>query len=57
MDILKHIGNTPLVHLKNSSPNPDVNIYAKLELCNPTGSLKDRIALYMIEQAEERQGI
>lgn len=54
MDILKHIGNTPLVHLKNSSPNPDVNIYAKLELCNPTGSLKDRIALYMIEQAEER---
>lgn len=54
MNILDHIGNTPLVLLKNSSPNPDVNIYAKLEMCNPTGSLKDRIALYMIEQAEKR---
>jgi cysteine synthase B len=54
MDILSHIGNTPIVLLKNSSPNPNVNIYAKLELCNPTGSLKDRIAKYMIAKAEER---
>jgi cysteine synthase len=54
MNILKHVGNTPLVKLKNSSPNPRVNIFAKLEMANPTGSLKDRIALYMIEQAEKR---
>ena len=54
MTILDHIGNTPLVHLKNSSPNPQVNIYAKLEMCNPTGSLKDRIVMYMIDQAERR---
>ena len=54
MNILDHIGNTPIVLLKNSSPNPNVNIYAKLELANPTGSLKDRIAMYMIEEAEKR---
>jgi cysteine synthase len=54
MTILDHIGNTPLVHLKNSSPNPKVNIYAKLEMSNPTGSLKDRIVHYMIGQAERR---
>lgn len=54
MDILKSIGNTPLVPLKRSSPNPQVRIWAKLELCNPTGSLKDRIVHYMVERAEER---
>jgi cysteine synthase len=54
MDILRCVGRTPLVCLKRSSPNPRVSIWAKLELCNPTGSLKDRIALYMIERAEER---
>ena len=54
MDILSHVGNTPLVRLKRSSPNPEVTIWAKLELANPTGSLKDRIAHYMIERAEER---
>ncbi len=54
MDILDHVGNTPLVKLKRSSPNPNVDIYAKLELCNPSGSLKDRIARYMIEEAEKR---
>ena len=52
-DILETIGNTPLVELKESSPNPDVHIYAKLEGHNPTGSVKDRIALYMIRAAEE----
>src|SRR3712207_5350238 len=46
------IGNTPLVHLESLSPNPRVKIYAKLEMMNPSGSLKDRIAKYMIEQAE-----
>lgn len=53
-NILGLIGNTPLVLLKNISPNPNVNIYAKMESYNPTGSLKDRIALYMIEQAEKK---
>ena len=51
-DILDSIGNTPLVKLARMSPNPKVNIYAKLEGNNPTGSLKDRIAKYMIEKAE-----
>lgn len=54
MDLLDSVGNTPLILLKRLNPNPQVNLYAKLELCNPTGSLKDRIALYMIEQAEKR---
>jgi cysteine synthase len=53
-DILRQIGNTPLVRLRRLSPNPEVAIWAKLELANPSGSLKDRIALYMIEQAERR---
>lgn len=54
MDILNSIGYTPLIPLKRSSPNPKVTIWAKLELANPTGSLKDRIVHYMIEQAEKR---
>ena len=52
--ILDLIGNTPLVELKNISPNRGVRIFAKLEGQNPTGSLKDRIAKNMIEQAEKR---
>jgi len=51
--ILDAIGNTPLVHLRRMSPKPGVNVYAKLEGHNPSGSLKDRIALYMIRAAEE----
>lgn len=51
--ILDAIGNTPLVRLNHFSPKPSVSIYAKLEGANPTGSLKDRIALYMINAAEE----
>ncbi len=51
--ILDAIGNTPLVKLARLSPKPGVNLYAKLEGQNPTGSLKDRIALYMIRAAEE----
>ena len=50
--LLAQIGSTPVVQLKRSSPNPAVRIWAKLELQNPTGSLKDRIALHMIERAE-----
>jgi [CysO sulfur-carrier protein]-thiocarboxylate-dependent cysteine synthase len=50
--ILETIGNTPLVELKSFSPRPGVEIYAKLEGANPSGSVKDRIALRMIEEAE-----
>ncbi len=50
--ILETIGNTPLVKIRNLNPNPRADIYAKLEGFNPTGSIKDRIALRMIEQAE-----
>ena len=53
MKILKMIGNTPLVEIEKLNPNPKVKIYAKLEGCNPTGSIKDRIALAMIEHAEK----
>ena len=51
-DILDTIGNTPLVELTRMSPKEGVRIFAKLEGTNPTGSLKDRIARYMIEKAE-----
>jgi cysteine synthase B len=51
--ILSTIGNTPAVELQNLSPNPAVKIIAKLEGQNPTGSVKDRIALRMIENAEQ----
>ena len=51
--ILDTIGNTPIVELQNLSPKPGVRIFAKLEGQNPTGSLKDRIALKMVEQAEQ----
>jgi cysteine synthase len=50
--ILDTIGNTPLVELQSFSPRPGVQIYAKLEGANPSGSVKDRIAKKMIEEAE-----
>jgi len=52
-DIIEAIGNTPLVKINKLNPNPNTSIYAKLEGFNPTGSIKDRIALKMIEQAEK----
>ncbi|HLG69384.1 MAG TPA: cysteine synthase family protein [Chloroflexota bacterium] len=52
-DIVEAIGHTPLVELQSFSPKPGVRIFAKLEGHNPTGSVKDRIARTMIEQAEE----
>jgi cysteine synthase B len=52
--ILDAIGNTPLVQLPNLSPNEDVRFFAKLEGQNPTGSVKDRIAKYMLEDAERK---
>jgi cysteine synthase B len=51
-NILQTIGNTPLVKINRLNPNAAVSIYAKIEGNNPTGSIKDRIALKMIEQAE-----
>ena len=56
-DIVEAIGNTPLVELKRLSPKPGVRIWAKLESRNPTGSVKDRVARSMIEDAEERGAI
>jgi len=50
--VLDLIGNTPLVEVSQVSPNPNVRILAKLEGQNPAGSVKDRIALKMIEEAE-----
>ncbi|MBI4494316.1 MAG: cysteine synthase family protein [Chloroflexi bacterium] len=46
------IGNTPLVELPRMSPRPEVRLFAKLEWYNPTGSVKDRIAKYMLDRAE-----
>jgi [CysO sulfur-carrier protein]-thiocarboxylate-dependent cysteine synthase len=51
-DILSAIGNTPLVGMPRMSPTPSVRLWAKLEGTNPTGSIKDRIALKMVEAAE-----
>jgi cysteine synthase len=51
-DILAAIGETPLVGIQRLSPRPEVRLWAKLEGQNPTGSLKDRIALQMIQAAE-----
>src|SRR3569833_257431 len=50
--LVDSLGGTPLVGLPNLSPAPDVRLWAKLEDRNPTGSIKDRPALAMIERAE-----
>jgi len=50
--LLELVGDTPLVELPRLSPKPSVRIYAKLEGQNPTGSIKDRIAVAMVEAAE-----
>ena len=50
--ILQTIGETPIVEINNLNPNSNVSIFAKIEGRNPTGSIKDRIALKMLEQAE-----
>ena len=51
--LLDSVGRTPLVGLPRLSPAPDVRLWAKLEDRNPTGSVKDRAAFYMVEQAEK----
>jgi cysteine synthase B len=53
MGVLDSIGNTPLVKLETLNTNPRVKVFAKLEGNNPGGSVKDRIAYYMIKDAEE----
>jgi cysteine synthase len=53
-DILDAIGHTPLVEIPRMSPKPAVHILAKLEMMNPTGSVKDRAAKYLIEDLEAR---
>ncbi len=56
-DIVQAIGNTPLIELPSLSPKPGVHIWAKLESHNPTGSVKDRVARALIEDAEEKGAI
>ncbi len=53
-DVVQSIGNTPLIELPRLSPKPGVRIWAKLESRNPTGSVKDRVARALIEDAEEK---
>ncbi|NLW92526.1 MAG: PLP-dependent cysteine synthase family protein [Syntrophomonadaceae bacterium] len=52
-NIIDAIGHTPLVRINKLNPKPHIPLYAKLEGFNPTGSIKDRIAIKMVEQAEE----
>ncbi|ACO85985.1 cysteine synthase A [Clostridium botulinum] len=54
LDSIKElIGNTPILKLNNLNIKPSVNVFVKLETNNPGGSVKDRIGIYMIEQAEK----
>ena len=50
--LLAAVGDTPIVGLPSLSPSPEVRLWAKLEDRNPTGSIKDRPALAMVERAE-----
>jgi len=52
-DVLDLIGNTPMAEIRRLNPNSRLKMYVKLEKYNPSGSVKDRIAKYMIEQAEK----
>ena len=54
MSIQDMIGNTPILKISNMGAKEGVNIYAKLELMNPAGSVKDRVGKYMIKDAEEK---
>ncbi len=56
-NLLDLVGNTPLVRLNNISLNENVQIFAKLEGQNPTGSIKDRIAKYMLLEAEKSRAL
>ena len=54
--VLELIGNTPIVNVSALSPKPNVKIWAKLEGRNPAGSVKDRVAISLVEEAE-REGL
>ncbi len=54
MDVHDMVGNTPIIKLNHLGVKEGVNLYAKLELMNPAGSVKDRVGEYMIKDAEER---
>ena len=54
MNVQEMIGNTPILKLTHMGIKEGVNVYAKLELMNPAGSVKDRVGMYMIEDAEKR---
>ena len=54
MDIRSMIGNTPVLKLNHLATTPGVSIYAKLELMNPAGSVKDRVGMFMIEDARKK---
>src|SRR5947209_11758750 len=51
--ILETVGNTPVVRINNLAP-PEIDLYVKIEAFNPLGSVKDRLALGVIEDAERR---
>ena len=53
-NVQEMIGNTPILKINHMGVKPGVNLYAKLELMNPAGSVKDRVGMYMIEDAERR---
>lgn len=53
-NILDTIGHTPLVKLQHIVPNPLVTVLVKLEFMNPGGSIKDRIVLHIINDAEKK---
>jgi [CysO sulfur-carrier protein]-thiocarboxylate-dependent cysteine synthase len=53
--VLDLIGNTPIVEVSELSPNPAARLFVKLEGVNPSGSVKDRVARYLIEDAEARE--
>jgi cysteine synthase len=53
-DLLDCIGNTPIVHMKQASEETGCTITARAEYLNPRGSIKDRIAKFIVEQAETR---
>ena len=54
METLDSIGNTPLVELRRVVPDGYARVFARLEMCNPTGSMKDRMARAAIQAAEEK---
>jgi cysteine synthase B len=55
--LLQTVGRTPLVELKRLNPKPGVRLFAKLEGQNPSGSIKDRVAMAMVDELEQTHGL